>query len=398
MAIAPLQLPDAIKPTPIDWSGLDKIGDAVAAGRQQDRIGELLKSSMGPNGTLDAGRAAASLSQAGLLKEALPFLTLQQQKEVLGETRRLHDATIENMAESRRLQEQGLNQTGAMNQAQIENMKEMRRLAQEKETREANAPIAVAPGTELINRGTGQRIYGNNETLLPPETIDQMARQAKAGDNSVFLNLGRGAQSSQNIIAVRKRMAELNAADGETGAEQANRNAEYFGTRAGQRTLGTKQANIEMAATEFNQVLPVVQKASAAVNRTNYPDLNRIMQAWEQKTGDPNIVAFGGGVNTLVNLYSRAISPTGTPTVSDKDHAREILSKAWSQGQFDAAVGMMQQEVQAALNSPAKVREDMRRRFLEGQSPAAAPPPPLGFQRDPSTGLPPPPKGFQVVK
>jgi hypothetical protein len=237
-------------------------------------------------------------------------------------------------------------------------------------------PMTLPFGSSLVSR-TGQTVKetsGNG--LLDPETINAMAQQYRAGDTSVLTNLGRGAQGAENIVALRKRIAEINAAGGESGAEQANRNAEMFGVKAGQRTLGTKQANIEMAATEFQQVLPVVQKASQAVSRTNYPDLNRIIQAFETKTGDPNIVAFGGGVNTLVNLYARAISPGGVATVSDKDHAREILSKAWSQGQFDAAVGMMKQEIDAALTSPGKVREDMRKRFLTGVGAQSAAPGP----------------------
>lgn len=229
-------------------------------------------------------------------------------------------------------------------------------------------PVVVPFGAGLYSRsGEVIREPGIGETgAFDDATLEQLARQAVAGDASVFTNLGRGAQGAANVIALRRKIAEINAKSGETGSEQAMRNAEFFGTKAGQRTLGARSANIELAATEFGQVLPVVQQASQAVDRTRYPDLNRIIQAYQEKTGDPNIVKFGGGVNTLVNLYARAISPTGVPTVSDKDHAREILSKAWSQGQFDAAVGMMSQEIQAALNSPEKVRDDMRRRFLGG--------------------------------
>jgi hypothetical protein len=227
-------------------------------------------------------------------------------------------------------------------------------------------PITVPFGSALVDRKGNVIKETSGSGLLDAETINAMANQYRAGDTSVLTNLGRGAQGAENIVALRKRIAEINAGQGETGQEQANRNAEMFGVKAGQRTLGTKQANIEMAATEFQQVLPVVQKASQAVNRTNYPDLNKIIQAFNEKTGDPNIVAFGGGVNTLINLYGRAISPNGVATVSDKDHAREILQKAWSQGQFDAAVGMMSQEIDAALKSPEKVRDEMRKRFLTG--------------------------------
>lgn len=238
-----------------------------------------------------------------------------------------------------------------------------------------NAPTTVSPGSAIVRPGTGEVIYKNGpESNLDDETIKSMAEQARAGDVSVFQNLGRGAQGAENIVRLRKEIVRQNNEGGVSGAEQALRNAEMMGVKAGQRTIGTKGANIEMAATEFNQVIPIVQAASKAVPRTNFPDLNKILLAGAEKTGDPNVVKFGGGVNTLINLYARAISPTGTPTVSDKDHAREILSKAWAVGQFDAAVGMMQQEIKAALESPEKVRDEMRARFLRGQGAA-----PVGY-------------------
>lgn len=224
-------------------------------------------------------------------------------------------------------------------------------------------PIAVHPGVPLVDPRTGKTVYQAGSALLDDQTIAQMANQYRAGDTSVMQNLGRGAQGAENIVRLRREIARQNSAEGTTGTDQAMRNAEFFGVKAGQRTLGTKQANIEMAATEFKNVLPIVREASLTVNRTNYPDFNKIIQAGEEHTGDPKIVAFGSGVNTLVNLYARAISPTGVPTVSDKDHARDILNKAWSQGQFDAATTMMEREIDAALNSPQKVREEMRERF-----------------------------------
>lgn len=238
-----------------------------------------------------------------------------------------------------------------------------------------NLPKILSPGSSVVRPGSGETIMKNApESNLDDDTMRAMAEQARAGDTSVFQNLGRGAQGAENIVRLRKEIVKQNNEGGVTGAEQALRNAEMMGVKAGQRTIGTKGANIEMAATEFNQVIPVVQAASNAVSRTNYPNLNEIIQAGMAKTGDPNVVKLGGGVNTLINLYARAISPSGTPTVSDKEHAREILAASWSSGQFDAAVGMMQQEIKAALESPEKVRDEMRQRFLRGQGAA-----PVGY-------------------
>jgi hypothetical protein len=151
------------------------------------------------------------------------------------------------------------------------------------------------------------------------------------------------------------------------GVQQAMRNAEFFGTKAGQRTLGTRIANIELAATEFKKIMPVVLQASDAVDRTKYTNLNQLILAYRDRTGDPASVALGGAINTAINVYARAVNPTGASTVSDKDHAREQLQRAWSQGQIKAALAMMQQEIDLALTAPADVIADWRARFQAGQ-------------------------------
>jgi hypothetical protein len=357
--VEPLQLPAPVQAAKLDWSSLNQIGDALVERRRRDAISEAQAEATDASGNLDQAKFGAALARRGLTEEARPMLALAQQQAGQAEAARHNRAT--------------------------------ETLASQKEAREANQPIVLPYGAGAMTRKGEVIREPSTEAELDDETMKHLAEQYRAGDTSVFTNLGRGAQGARNVVRLRQEIARQNGEAGTSGAGQAITNAEYFGEKAGQRTLGTKQANIEMAATEFKQVVPVVVAASNAVNRTNYPDLNRIILAWQEKTGDPNVVKFGGGLNTLVNLYARAINPTGTPTVRDKDHARGILQKAWSGGQFDAAVGMMQQEIDAALNSPAKVREEMRKRFIEGKGapsqPTAAP-----------ANIPPPPAGFQLVR
>src|SRR5512139_1102624 len=228
-------------------------------------------------------------------------------------------------------------------------------------------------GTAINNKG--DVLFKNDaggEFTLDQPTLEAMAHQARQGDTTVFQNLGRGIQGAQNIVMLRKEIARQNAVEGTSGEEQAAKNAEFFGSKAGQRAIGTRTANIELAANELKNVIPVVLDASKAVNRTNYPDLNKVILAYQEKTGDPNVVKFGQGINTLINLYARAINPSGIPTVYDKSQAHDILYKAWSSGQFEGAVSMMQKEVDAALASPGLVKQQMRDRIL-GREPTAAP-------------------------
>lgn len=210
---------------------------------------------------------------------------------------------------------------------------------------------------------------------LSDQALDTMSDQLLAGDTSVLQGLGYGNVGAQNRAKLRNMVAGKAQARGITGDQLAAIDAEYFGTKAGERTLGNRTANIELANNEFEQVAPLTLQASQAVNRTQFPALNSILQAGERNVGDPSVVRLGQSINSLINVYSRAISPTGTPSVSDKDHARELLSAAWSKGQIAAAIDQMGKEVSAARKAPAAVRQEFRGAITgQGTVPQFTPP------------------------
>jgi hypothetical protein len=211
---------------------------------------------------------------------------------------------------------------------------------------------------DLIKKETApttMQLYAQNP--LPSGTATFIADQVLHGDPSGMQGMGRNPIAQAEVKAEVARLAkERNI----TGGQLAAINAEYFGSKAGERTLGTRSANIEMAITEAQNVAPLALEASSAVDRTKYPDLNAIILSGQKRTGDPNVVKLGVATNSLINVYSRAIAPTGVATVSDKEHAREILSAAWSHGQYAAAVDMMMKEMEAARKSPGQVRGALR--------------------------------------
>lgn len=198
------------------------------------------------------------------------------------------------------------------------------------------------------------------EGLLTPAEAKFMAGQYLAGDKSVFQNLGRGLQGSENIVRLRRASQALAEERGMKPEEIAAKMAEFEGIKAGERTLGTRTANIEMAVTEAQNIIPIALKASEAVDRTKYPSINTVLMAAEKGTGDENVVRLAAATNALINTYSRAIAPTGTPTVHDKEHAREVIDKAYSKGQFSAVIKLMQDEMGAARKSPGQVRDHFR--------------------------------------
>jgi hypothetical protein len=207
------------------------------------------------------------------------------------------------------------------------------------------------------------------DAKFSPEDIKFLAQQAHAGDTSVYQNLGRGAQGAKNIIAVRRGVMELAREGGETGADIAAANAGFQGEKAAARTGATRAANIGMAVAEAQQTFPLVRQASAALPRTEFVPVNRALQAAQTNTGDPRVVALGTALNTSINAYARAISPTGVPTVADKEHARELMSTASTPDQLEAVLGVMGKEMAAAQKAPSEVMTRQKERISGREQP-----------------------------
>jgi hypothetical protein len=68
---------------------------------------------------------------------------------------------------------------------------------------------------------------------------------------------------------------------------------------------------------------------------------------------------FAMANTALVNAYGQAMARNGTATVADKDHAREMLSTAFDQPSYAAAVAQLQKETRAAQAAPKQVRKDL---------------------------------------
>lgn len=217
----------------------------------------------------------------------------------------------------------------------------------------------------------------NADAMLNDDDAKFMAQQYLRGDQSVMTNLGRGAQGAQNIVKLRRAIRDEATAAGMNPAQVATAMAQFQGDKAAFRTAGTKGANMEMAATEADQVADIALQASQAVPRTSYVPVNKALRAYQTNSGDPRIVQFGAATNALINTYARAISPSGTPTVHDKQHAEDILSTAQSPEQYAAVVSMMKKEIATARASPGMVRDSMAGRMggtaaqPHGQQPAA---------------------------
>jgi hypothetical protein len=227
------------------------------------------------------------------------------------------------------------------------------------------------------------------EGKFSEEDATALAEQYLAGDKSVMTGLGRGAQGAQNIILVRHAIAREAKAQGLAPADIAARLAEYTGYVAEQRSLGTRSANIETASTEAYKMIDIAKTASKDVPRGGFLPWNKLVRGGDVVTQDPQYAKFAAATLAVVNTWARAISPSGVPTVADKEHANAVLNTAQSQEAYDAVLDQFKTEIAAALNAPADVKQALHDRFV-GQAGGGGPKTATEPAANPTTPLKPP--------
>lgn len=209
---------------------------------------------------------------------------------------------------------------------------------------------------------------------LDQEDAQFMAEQYIAGDKSVFVGLGRGAQGPQNILMVRHAIVKEAKAQGMKPQDLAAKLAEYQGYVSEQRTLGTQQANVEMASSEAQQMIANAKEASAAVPRASFMPWAKLSQMSETQLNDPALASLKAATQAVVNTWARAINPKGVATVADKEHGNALLSAAQDQDAYNAVLDRFQQETEASLAAPQSARGRLHDAFLSGGPAAAGPP------------------------
>ena len=245
--------------------------------------------------------------------------------------------------------------------------------------------LDVANARLKISQDTEKRLQEEADSSggLSPQALDIAAQMVL--QSGVMPPLGSGKKASEARVQVMNRVAELGGTNAATSAESILTNrAAQLGRNAAERTIGTTSANIQIASNEAKEMIGIVKEIVPKVNLTNYPSLNAIENAVSKGTGGVEIVQLNTALNALVNTYARAINPKGTPTISDKNHAREIINSALSKKQISGALDIMDREMAASLASPGKVREALR---APSATPAAAPPAARGSGVDTSNPL-----------
>lgn len=211
---------------------------------------------------------------------------------------------------------------------------------------------------------------------LTGKALDEITDQALTGDTSALTGLSKADKA-----AVRNRMADVAEIRGLKGGDVAAKNAEFFGIKAGERALGTRQAQIDTAANEADKLIPIALEASEKVPRGKLVPWNKLFQIAEKGDSDPNLYAFAQAARSLANVYTRAVVP-GASGVADREESIASLPIYTDQASFKAVTDIMKKEIAAAKASPREVRqglgESITGRDPQPIAPASAPVPGKG--------------------
>jgi len=218
---------------------------------------------------------------------------------------------------------------------------------------------------EPYKPGGAQKIGGGNQVEMSDDAANLVAEQVLAGNHMAMTGLAR---SAANIAKVNNAIAKMAKERGMSGAEIAGKQAEFSGMLASERAIGTRTANMNIAANEVKNMAPLALDLSEKVDRTKFPTLNAILLAGERGTGGVDVVRFAQATNALVYMYAKFLNPNGIPTDADKARATDILSTAWAKGQFKGAVDQIQKEIQVGQTGLSQSKQEVSDQFKDANT------------------------------
>ena len=223
------------------------------------------------------------------------------------------------------------------------------------------SPDSAAADARFASRRMGGGTSGGgSDASLDDETLDMMADQALRGDSSVFRNIGRGGQGSANLVKLRSRITQKAKAQNLTGADLAAISADYAGLATGMRVSANIGARVENAISEARELAPLAVTAGREVARSGMLPFGKAQVMFDTQTNDPALKKFAAANVGFVQAYAGAMARGQKPTVHDKEHAEKLISEATSQPAYEAVMGQLMLEMDAASKAPQNVREHLR--------------------------------------
>jgi hypothetical protein len=147
--------------------------------------------------------------------------------------------------------------------------------------------------------------------------------------------------------------------------------ADRAGVKAEASAVGRRAGGIAVAVQEAHDTVPNVLAAAQKSAGKGTVVWNSIENKWKVQSGDADFAYYVQQMNALINVYGRVISGGGKGTVSDLEHAREMLNPNMPLSAVEGSLKGFSREIDIAEKAPEKVRARMRG---SAQTPAETPP------------------------
>lgn len=232
--------------------------------------------------------------------------------------------------------------------------------------------------TKLVDTyGKMQRQTGGAGMPMDAETIKGMVGQWRAGNESVTRQFGPGLIGAQNRAAFWKEaIAEDNAA-GVTPQQRAATFQRFKADQAAQRTLATREVNIETAVQDMQNLIPFARQANHAFPRSDFMPFGSLEREGARITSNPDYLALESYTQAVKTAYASSMSRGSVTPVAAMARADHLLNSAVGTKGYDRALEILQNEGEQIRRAPEQVRERMAAQILGGgpaSEPAAAAP------------------------
>jgi hypothetical protein len=145
-----------------------------------------------------------------------------------------------------------------------------------------------------------------------------------------------------------------------TSAQITEWEAERAGAKAEATAVGRRAGGLAVAVQEAHDTVPNVLAAAQKSAGRGLATWNAAENRWKVEKGDPDFAYYVQQLNSLINVYGRVISGGGKGTVSDLEHARQMLNPNMPLSAVEGSLRGFSREIDIAEKAPEKVRARMR--------------------------------------
>jgi len=201
-------------------------------------------------------------------------------------------------------------------------------------------------------------------------TAERVAETWLAGDHTIMRDLSKGINGPADLRKVNEMITRKQSEQGLSVKDIIANQAELKALTKEELTVAGRAGNISLAVQEAKDAMPVLVASSRRTPRNGYAFWNELENKYEVQSGSPEYAQFVANLNSMINIYGRAISGSAKGTVSDLTHAREMLNPNQPTAAFEGSLAGMKQELDIAYNAPKKVIDEMRAKWT-GRAPGA---------------------------